>query len=102
MIVQEDLKLENKVYIEIDANAWMDAEGVLTSVWLGETCEPCYEERVSFEELVDKELESHTVHGRLTNEYGHDNIGSAEKFVIALEEAAVRARALFEDLKNVE
>ena len=92
--------MTTKTYIEIDASAWMDAEGVLTSVWFGEACEPCYEERVSYEELVEKELEAHTVQGRLTNEYGHDNIGDAEKFVIALEEAAVRARALFEDLKN--
>ena len=92
--------MESKVYIQIDASAWIDAEGVLTSVWLGETCEPCYEERVSFEELIGKELEAHTVRGRLTNEYGHDNIGSAEKFVIALEEAAVRARTLFEELQD--
>lgn len=94
--------MTEKVYIEIDASSWMDAEGVLTSVWIGDACEPCYENRVSYEELVDKELEAHTVFGKLTNEYGHDNIGSAEQFVIALEEAAKRARALFEDLKNVE
>ena len=94
--------MTEKVYIEIDASPWMDAEGVLTSVWIGDACEPCYEKRVSYEELVDKELEAHTVFGKLTNEYGNDNIGSAEKFVIALEEAAVRARTLFEELKNVE
>ena len=94
--------MSEKVYIEIDASPWMDAEGVMTSVWIGDACEPCYENRVSYEELVDKELEAHTVYGKLTNEYGHDNIGSAEKFVIALEEAAVRARTLFEELKNVE
>lgn len=94
--------MSEKVYIEIDASPWMDADGVLTSVWIGDACEPCYEQRVSYEELIQKELEGHTVHGRLTNEYGHDNIGEAEKFVIALEEAAVRARALFEELQNVE
>lgn len=90
----------SKVYIEIDASPWMDAEGVLTSVFMGDACEPCYEERVSYEELIDRELEAHTVHGKLTAEYGHDNIGDAEKFVVALEEAAVYARRRFEELKG--
>jgi hypothetical protein len=94
--------MENKVYIEIDASPWMDANGVLTSVWFGDACEPCYEKLETYEELIKKELEAHTVHGRLTNEYGHDNIGDAEKFVIALEEAAVLARARFEELQDVE
>jgi hypothetical protein len=94
--------MENKVYIEIDASPWMDANGVLSSVWFGDACEPCYEKLETYEELIKKELESHTVRGRLTNEYGHDNIGAAEKFVIALEEAAVHARALFEELQDVE
>lgn len=94
--------MSEKFYIEIDAAPWMDAEGVLASVWLGDACEPCYEQRVSFEELIDKELESYTIQGKLTNEHGYDSIGYAEEFVVALEEAAVRARALFEELKDVE
>lgn len=94
--------MSEKVYIEIDASPWMDADGVETCVYIGDACEPCYEQRVSYEELVDKELEAHTIHGRLTNEYGYDNIRDAEKFVVALEEAAKRARALFEDLQVVE
>ena len=94
--------MTEKVYIEIDASPWMDADGVLTSVWIGDACEPCYENKQTYEELITKELEAHTVHGRLTNKYGHDNIREAEKFVVALETAAERARALFENLKNVE
>lgn len=94
--------MTEKVYIEMDASAWMDADGVDTCVFIGDGCAPVYSSKVSYEELIDQELEAHTVRGRLTNEYGHDNIGSAEKFVIALEEAAVRARGLFEDLKVVE
>lgn len=93
--------IQNKVFIEVDVSPWMDAEGVLTTVWLGEVGEPCYEERVTYKELITQELTSHTVRDRLTNEYGHDNIGAAEKFVIALEEAAVYARTLFEELQEV-
>lgn len=90
--------MSDKVYIEIDASPWMDADGVDTCVFIGDGCAPVYSSKVSYEELVDKELEAHTVRGRLT---GH-NIDEAEKFVVALEEAAVRARALFEDLQDVE
>ena len=65
--------MSEKVYIEIDAGSWLDATGVETTVYLGDACEPCYVNKESFEELIDKELEAHTVHGKLTNEYGHDN-----------------------------
>lgn len=92
--------MDKKVYIEIDVSPWMDAEGVLTSVWLGDAGEPCYEERKTYEELITQELESHTVREILTNKHGHDNIGSAEKFVVALEEAAVFARKRFEELQD--
>lgn len=92
--------MSEKFYIEIDAGSWLDATGVETTVYLGDTCEPCYVNKESFEELIDKELEAHTVHGKLTNEYGHDNIGSAEESVIALEQAAVYARKRFEELKS--
>jgi hypothetical protein len=92
--------MSEKFYIEIDAGSWLDATGVETTVYLGDTCEPCYTNKESFEELIDKELEAHTVHGKLTNEYGHDNIGSAEESVIALEQAAVYARKRFEELKS--
>ena len=92
--------MSEKVYIEIDASPWMDAEGVLTSVWLGDACEPCFEHRETYEQLIDKELESHTVGGKLTNEYGHDNIGEAEKFVKALIQASMYARKRFDELQD--
>lgn len=88
--------MTEKVYIEIDVSPWMDADGVLTTVWFGDACEPCYEERKTYEQLITQELEAHTVREVLTN----DNIGSAEKFVVALEEAAVFARKHFEELKK--
>lgn len=92
--------MSEKVYIEIDASPWMDAEGVMSSVWLGDACEPCYENKKTYRELVKQELEAHTVHGKLTNEYGHDNIATAEEFVIALEEAAKYARKKWEKLQK--
>jgi len=52
-----------KVYIEIDASPWLDAEGnIEISVYLGEdACEPCYEQKVSLVDLIDKELYAYTV-----------------------------------------
>ena len=93
--------MSEKVYIEIDAGAWLYASGIETAVYIGDGCEPCYINKETYEELIDKELEAHTVHGKLTNEYGHDNIGAAEDFVVGLENAATYARERFEELKSV-
>ena len=87
-----------KVYIEIDASPWMDEHGVLTSVWLGDACEPCYEQQSTYEELVEKNLEAYTVYGKLIG----DNADEAELFVKKLEDVAVFARKRFEELKDVE
>ena len=92
--------MSEKFYIEIDASPWMDVDGVSTAVWIGDACEPCYENKQTYEELIDKELEAHTVRGKLTNEYGHNNIDSAERFVIAMEACAKYARRRFEELQK--
>lgn len=83
----------SKVYIEIDATPWMEADGISTSVFIGDGCEAAYESKHTYEELINQELEAHTVFGKLTD-YADD----AERFVIALEEAAKHARTRFEEL----
>lgn len=88
--------MSERVYIEIDASPWMDANGVTTSVFLGDAGEPSYENIFTFKELIDRELDAHTIHGKLTG----DNVGYAEELVIALEEAAKYARTRFEELKD--
>lgn len=87
--------MSEKVYIEIDASPWMDAKGVNTSVFIGDG-EPCYADITTYKELIDKEIMAYTFCGKLTG----DNIGYAEEFVIALEEAAVYARKRFEELSS--
>jgi hypothetical protein len=94
------LEMSEKVYIEIDAGTWLDATGVETTVYLGDACDPCYTKKESYVELINRELEAHTVHGKLTNVYGHDNIGAAENFVLALEQAATYAYERFQELKG--
>lgn len=90
--------MSEKTYIEIDASPWMDETGVLTSVWLGDACEECFEQLSTYEELVDKQLEAHTVRDKLFE----DNADMAELFVKKLEEVAVYARKRFEELKEDE
>ena len=94
--------MSEKVYIEIDASPWFDVEGVTTSVWIGDACEPCYENKQTFEELIDKELEAHCVFGKLCSKLSNknvcDNTDRARDFVLAIEQAAVYARKRYSDL----
>ena len=99
--------MTEKVYIEIDAGAWLDATGVETVVYLGDACEPCYTNKESYVELINRELEAHTVGGKLIRDGRFDkttgrfdNIASAEAFVEILEGAAEYARNRFEELKS--
>jgi hypothetical protein len=94
--------MSERVYIEIEASPWMDEDGVTTTVFIGDAGEPCYEESFTFKELIDKELEAHTVRGKLTNEYGHNNIDRAMDFVIALQKAAKYAEKRFVELNDAE
>lgn len=89
--------MSEKVYIEIDASVWLDATGVETVVYLGDAYEPCYTNKESYVELIDRELEAHTVGGKLTRDSRFDK---AEAFVEILEGAAEYARNRFEELKS--
>lgn len=86
----------SKSYIEIDADSWADASGIETTVFIGDSCEPCFVHFDSYEELVDKELNAHTVAGKLSG----SNLEKAEGLVVALEEAAVYARKRVEELSD--
>ena len=92
--------MSEKVYIEIDAGAWLDATGVETTVYLGDASDPVYIKKETYEELIDFELHAHTVQGKLINDGRYDNIAKAEDFVCILEEAAKYARKRFEELKD--
>jgi len=88
--------MTEKVYIEIDASPWMDETGVLTSVFLGDGCEACFEQLSTYEELVDNHFEAYTIYGKFIG----DNANEAELLVKKLEEVAVYARQRFEELKD--
>lgn len=87
--------MSETAFIELETSPWMDSNGITTSVFIGDACDPCYESVHTYQELIEKELQAHTVYGKLIN----DNIGYAEELVIALEEAAAYARARFLELQ---
>jgi hypothetical protein len=89
--------MSEKFYIEVDAGTWLTRTGAETTVFLGDACEPCFTNKESYEELIDKELEAYCIHGKFRKER---DINLAGEFVDALEEAAVYARKRFEELKD--
>ena len=52
------------ITIEIDISPWLDEEGLNISLFLGDSDVPT-ETQFSLEELIDKEIEAHTVAGKL-------------------------------------
>ena len=85
-----------KQKIEIDVSVWPDSDGIMASVWLGDMCEPAFEQTFSYEESIDQTLELCCVHGRIATHTLQD----AEEFIKKLEEAAAYARKKFEELKS--
>lgn len=89
-------KTKGKHYVEIDASPWMHSEGITVSLFLGDASESCYEEEFTYEDLIQKELETHSVCGKIFLNYAEE----AEEFILKLEDAAKYARALFTKMKE--
>jgi len=49
--------------IPVDCGAWITAQGVEVYCYFGNSCEPFVTTTETFEDLIDKELEAHTVRG---------------------------------------
>ena len=82
--------------LDVDAGAWLDAKGAMTTVFIGDACEPCIEIVETYEELIDKELQAHCVGDLILKR----NQPDAEEFVNALAEAAEYARQKYEAMKE--
>jgi hypothetical protein len=86
--------------VKIDACAWLTEDGVESTVYIGNDDDPAAINVEPFDELIHQALSSYCSYGKISNKSGNDNIGEAEKVVIALEDAAVLAREVFEGLKE--
>jgi len=80
--------------IHVDVHPWLDEKGVISSLYLGNGCEPTHEEITPYEHLIDQALESYTVRDVLRD----IDYADAEAFVKALEQAAAYARTQLESM----
>lgn len=81
----------------VECSPWLRADGILSSVYIGSQCEPAHEELFSYKELVDLELESYTISGKIPERC----LDEVEEFVRTLEELGDYARKQMEKLSNV-
>lgn len=84
------------VKIDVEVSAWFEEDGVLSSMWIGEACEPAFEEKVSYRELVEKSMDSYTVRGKIHPHHESD----VDQLIDALQDAADYARVLKELWKD--
>lgn len=85
-----------EVKLDVDLTPWMDEKGVLSSLYIGEACEPVYEGYTSYKELVKQTLDSYTVSGKIMESHFDD----VEEFVRVLEKTAKYARKQMEKMKE--
>lgn len=52
-----------KIELEVDYSTWLVPEGILKSIYVGDNCEPEWEEVHTWKELIDRDLESYKVPG---------------------------------------
>ena len=84
--------------ITIDAGSWLTANGIQTTVFFGTAGDAVVEIEESYETLIDKELDAHTLLGGIITPR---TAVDAQRFVQALEDAAEYAdRKLNEMINN--
>lgn len=71
--------------ITIDAGSWLTADGIQTTVFFGTAGDPAIEVEESYETLIDKELDAHTLVGGIITSLA---VVDCQRFVQALEDAA--------------
>ena len=73
------------VNVTMDADSWLTADGVQTTVFFGTAGDPAIEVEESYETLIDRELDAHTLVGGTITPL---SVVDAQRFVQALEDAA--------------
>lgn len=82
--------------VSIDLSAWMDDEGVHTTVYIGETNEPVATVTESYKELIDAMLYSCTCRDVIMPQHYED----IEAFIATLADAAAYAREKFGEMSD--
>lgn len=84
--------------IEVDCSAWLTAQGVETSCYFGDACEPFVASTESLEDLIDKELFAHTVNGVISAR----ELDSVHEFLTTLMNACKYAEKRIKELSPSE
>jgi len=80
--------------VDVDCSAWLSVDGVETSCYFGDACEPFVVSTESLEDLIDKELFAHTVNGVLPPR----EIDSVHEFLTTLLNACKYAEKRIKEL----
>lgn len=85
-----------KIELEVDYTTWLVPEGILKSIYVGDHCEPEWEEVHTWKELIDSNLESCKVPGvDKFAEYHKEDIAS---LIEGLEQASEYIKAQVEEI----
>jgi len=85
------------VKLDIEVTPWFETKGVLTSLYIGDACEPVYEGHTPYKALVKQNLFCYTA--PVTEKIPPEHFDEVEEFVRELEKAAKYARKQMEKMK---
>jgi hypothetical protein len=86
------------VKLNVEVAPWFDEKGVLTNLYIGDACEPVYEGRTPYKDLVKTNLVCYT--SPVTGKIPPEHFDEVEEFVRELEKAAKYARKKMEKMKE--
>jgi hypothetical protein len=86
------------VKLNVEVTPWFESEGVLTSLYIGDACEPAFEGHTPYKELVKQNLFCYT--SPLSDKIPPEHFDEVEEFVRELEKVAKYARKKMEKMKE--
>jgi len=87
-----------KAKLEIDLYADVEPEGIIRALYLGEACEPDFEDVETWEEIVERNIGYHIVPG--SNTIRPADVEKLEKIIAGLEHAIALFREKIEQHKE--
>jgi ABC-type nitrate/sulfonate/bicarbonate transport system substrate-binding protein len=84
--------------LDVEVTPWFESKGVLTSLYIGEACQPAYEGHTPYKDLVKQNLFCYTA--PVTGKIPPEHFDEVEEFVRELEKAAKYARKQMEKMKE--
>lgn len=86
------------VKLNVEVTPWFETKGVLTSLYIGDACEPVYEGLTPYKDLVKQNLFCYT--RPLGDKIPPEHFDEVEEFVRELEKVAKYARRQMKKMKE--